>query len=91
MEGGVREDVQPNVLLETLKMMNKKGLVSHPVKMGRCKFTKKPFNIKICRKKTVLFSNFFIVLFHYYVHMGNVLRFNFICTLLSILRQKCSA
>lgn len=94
MEVGVREDVQPNLLLETLKIMNKKGLVSQPVKMGRCKFTKKPFNIimtkKMCRKKTAVLQ-FFIVLFHYYVHMGNVLRFNFIRTLLSILRQKCSA
>lgn len=50
MEGGVREDVQPNLLLETLKMMNKKGLGSQPVKMGRCKFTKKPFNIKMTKK-----------------------------------------
>lgn len=44
----------------------------------------------MCRKKTAVLK-FFIVLFHYYVHMGNVLRFNFIRTLLSILRQKCSA
>lgn len=50
MEGGVREDVQPNLLLETLKIMNKKGLVSQPVKMGRCKFTKKTFNIIMTKK-----------------------------------------
>lgn len=53
MEGGVREDVQPNVLLETLKMMNKKGLVSQPVKMGRCKFTKKNLLILKWLKKNV--------------------------------------
>lgn len=65
MEGGVREDVEPNLLLETLKMMNKKGLVSQPVKMGRCKFTKKkPFNIKMtknkCVEKKLQFSNFLL-------------------------------
>lgn len=34
MEVGVREDVQPNLLLETLKIMNKKALSASLWKWG---------------------------------------------------------